>query len=127
MAKFKVGDRVRWVTNFRRNDGSIRTVCEIDGSNIWYHTTDTNLAPGKYRADEDDLELDEHPALTLAKAEVVRLDSMPLDDMGFLGQGMLYAYKKILKSFGLEYRAKPVVPQPVEYDFFPIEPLRQES
>ena len=123
MAKFKVGDRVRWVTNFRRNDGSIRTVCEIDGSNIWYETTDTNLAPGKYRADEDDLELDEHPALTLAKDEVVRLKALEVKGLlGSHGIGELAAYRDILRAFGLRYAPKPVVPQPVEYEFVSIEP-----
>jgi len=134
MAKFKVGDRVRCVSNEsdgktgqRYLVGDCGTVLdESDVPDIWWDNGQ------RCPADEDELVYEhtptEHPALTLAKAEVVRLMSQEVfETLGGYSHGRLGAMQEVLSAFGLRYSPKPVVPQPVEYEFVSIEPLRQES
>lgn len=124
VSKFKVGDRVlyrlmdddltRIVTGYE--DGDVRYDSRLDGHLV-----------GNFRAGESDLDLielvtpTEHPALTLAKAEVAQLVAVKdRNDLSEYGQHSLRIHLEYLRAFGLEYRAKPVVPQPVEYEFVPV-------
>ena len=59
----------------------------------------------------------EHPALTLAKAEVSRLTAMGYPGRDVADDGKLEAFEQILAAFGLVYRQKPVV---VEFEFVAV-------
>jgi len=130
MAKFKIGDRIYSdkIHVGRRLYGVVSyTVGKNTVSAAWDHG-------GGWIGDETWFELaepatpTEHPALTLAKAEVVRLMSQEVfETLGGYSHGRLGAMQEVLSAFGLRYSPKPVVPQPVEYEFVSIEPLRQES
>jgi len=123
MSKFQKGDRVRCVSNdsergqARYMPGDFGTIQDDFSPHgvIWDNgqeccALDEEIEPATPT---------EHPALTLAKAEVVRLTVEPHRTTS--QAGMLSAFERILYAFGLEYRAKPVVPQPVEYEFLPVQ------
>jgi len=125
MAKFKVGDRVRVVSRGEKiihwlDVGTETVVMMVDENDQTVKVKNANQW-----ISESDLEPatpTEHPALTLAKAEVVRLTGIAYASRSLTEDDRLEAFQEILAAFGLEYRAKPVVPQPVEYEFVSIEP-----
>jgi len=123
MSKFLLGHKVRILSGgfpidgYR--DGDVAFVSAHDGGgyrvtgdkspnghSMFFHPEELELAPPT-----------EHPALNLAKAEVVRLNS----SYGAMNAGRCTAFHEVLRAFGLEYHAKPVVPQPVEYEFVPVQ------
>lgn len=130
MSKFKVGD---WVKILRGGypvtgvcNGDVCEIAECDGHGYRLKPAKPSGPFQHYYFCAGELEPatpTEHPALTLAKSEVVRLHSGRWDHSP-VEQGQIRAYRKILRAFGLEYRAKPVVPQPVEYEFVTLDDTR---
>jgi len=129
MAKFKKGDRVECIGSYRGGG----TYAPYNVGDVLILTEDCDEAPDAVHLDGREtciLARDmksatptEHPALTLAKAEVVRLMSQEVfETLGGYSHGRLGAMQEVLSAFGLRYSPKPVVPQPVEYEFVSIEP-----
>jgi len=123
MAKFKVGDRVRVIRDglghgFEEGyEGVLEEVRET------YNEGQRLKMDGMWvSGDVETATPTEHPALTLAKAEVVRLMNIGPGNLSDGAYQHLCFMERLLLEWGLRYQAKPVVPQPVEYDFFPIEP-----
>lgn len=137
MSKFKKGDRVRADGNYLGTFigiGSNGSPLIRRDDRMGWHTNETvardalliGAEPGDgYWWVTGRIELvepatpTEHPALTLAKAEVVRIRAQ--NGISWSEGVRLNAFLEVLRAFGLEYRAKPVVPQPVEYEFVPVQ------
>jgi len=127
MTKFKVGDRVKCVSNLsegrnnpRYNVGSTGTVVLVITETCfdvnWDHNSDIVAA---YASELVFHEVEpEHPALTQAKREFLRLKALPVQNDAVYGATT--AYLAILHAFGMTYREKPPVPQPKEYEIVSI-------
>jgi hypothetical protein len=134
MAKFKVGDRVKILSGgysapTKCSDGDTAIIVYLNdrvGEDVYgLQGKDSGGAGQTYYWSflEEELELvepAEHPALTLAKAEVVRLLDLGNAGRTCCEDDALHVLTNILAAFGLEYRQKPAVPQPVEYEFAEI-------
>lgn len=128
---FKVGDQVRVLSNAsegswgaRYHVGETYRVSRVTGSGPVLETPSGDALACSYEVEliqptAPEPAPAEHPALTLAKAEIQKLPFSRLHRTNDQ-EDMFFFLQDILAAFGVTYRQKPVVPAPVEYEFVEI-------